>query len=200
LTLTLTLTLTLSLTLTLTLTLTCPCARTTGNPELSEKPERPDWSLHQYIGGKIVQFLNRQLGPNLQNEYSNKWHFCGFFGGFALHHLFIKNIRCASIGAVIIDRNICIALPTYLPKKSPNNYVGLGRNENKSFTWKQQFKIIITLDRHSHCLIPKHCNLPDPPHIALLSTFKSIYICFPVSDTGRTTEPISPHAFNIIVL
>jgi hypothetical protein len=72
--------------------------RTTGNQEISGKPEWRDCSLRQYMGGMTGHFLNRQLGPK-------QLRFWEWWGGFASHHLLIKNIRCY-IGAVITERTI----------------------------------------------------------------------------------------------
>ncbi len=72
-------------------------ARTTG------KPERPDWSLRQYIGERNVYFLNRQRGPNY-------WDFADFLGVHLASPIHKEYWMRQYIGAIIIERNIFVLL------------------------------------------------------------------------------------------
>ncbi len=64
-------------------------ARRTWKPELSEKPELPDWSLRQYIGRLTVHFLNKQRRPNY-------WDLAAEFIVVGLSSPVHKRIRCAN--------------------------------------------------------------------------------------------------------
>jgi hypothetical protein len=60
-----------------------------------------------------VQWYQSHEDPIWPNGTFNKEdQTCGFFGGFASHHLFIKNILCANILAQLNrEEHICLMLP-----------------------------------------------------------------------------------------
>jgi hypothetical protein len=86
--------------------------------------------LHQYIGGTIVYFLNRQGGSNLR-----------IFWEVNFMSLIQKvNLMRQYIGAVTAVRNIFTPLRLFI-QTSPNNLAVTSGNGNRFFTQKLHVQI-----------------------------------------------------------